>query len=129
MDPKNGIFEKNLESELNKLSKVHFKMNLNLNRNEINCFRAKMDPDQAWTHGTMWPLSLKLKDKLDKSNLREDPVVLTERERERKGRGGEFSKLISSIYGVPSIGIYRTKNESSSTRRGLHVGTENTGFR
>ena len=79
--------------------------------------------------GTMWPLSLKLKDKLDKSNLREDPVVLTKRKRERKGRGREFSKLISLIYEVPLIGICRTKNESSFTRRELHVGTENTGFR
>ena len=45
MDPKNGIVEKNLESEKNCLSKVHFKMNLNLNWDEINCFGIEMDLD------------------------------------------------------------------------------------
>ena len=48
-----------------------------------------------------------------------------ERERERKKK--KF-KLLSSIYGVLSFGIRRTKNESSSTRRRLLVGTENNGF-
>ena len=28
-----------------------------------------MDPDQAWTHGVMWALSLKLKDKLENQIL------------------------------------------------------------
>ena len=38
------------------------------------------------------------------------------------------SKLLSSIYGVLSIGVRRAKNESSFTRRGLLLGTENTIF-
>ena len=52
--------------------------------------------------------------------------------RERKGEKKEMRnkkfKLLSSIHRVPSVGIRRAKNESSSTRRGLHVGTENTRF-
>ena len=46
------------------------------------------------------------------------------RKRER-----EKTKLFSSIYGVSSVGIRWAKNESSSTQRGLNVGTKNTGFR
>ena len=45
----------------------------------------------------------------------------------REERKGAF-KLISSILGVPSIGIRRAKSESSSTRRGLRVGTKKEGF-
>ena len=70
-------------------------------------------------------LSLKLKDKLDKSILREEELT----ERERKWRGIEFSKLLFSIYGVLSIRIRQAKNESSFTRRGLRVVTKNMGFR
>ena len=47
-----------------------------------------------------------------------------ERERERKKK----SKLLSSTYGVSSVGIFRAKNESSSTRRGLRMGTETRDF-
>ena len=50
-----------------------------------------------------------------------------EREGEKKKKKKK-SKLLSSIYGVLSVGIHRPKNESSSTRRGLHMGTKNTGF-
>ena len=39
-----------------------------------------------------------------------------------EGRGSEFSKLLSTIYGDRLVGICRAKNESSSTRRGLRVG-------
>ena len=39
------------------------------------------------------------------------------------------SKFPSAIYRVSSIGNRRAKNESSSTRRGLPVDTENTRFR
>ena len=46
MDPKNGIFQKNLESERNKLSKVHLN-NLNLNQDEINRFSAETDSDKS----------------------------------------------------------------------------------
>ena len=39
-----------------------------------------------------------------------------------------FSLLLSSIYVVSTVGIRRAKNKSSSTQRGLHVSTKNTGF-
>ena len=50
------------------------------------------------------------------------------RERER-GREKKKFKLLSSIFGVPLVRIRRVKNESSSTQRGLCMGTENTRFR
>ena len=53
---------------------------------------------------------------------------LNMRERGREKRKKK-SKLLSSIYRVSSVGIYRAKNESSSTRQGLRVGTENMRFR
>ena len=40
------------------------------------------------------------------------------RERERERRRKKESKFLSSILGMPSIGIRRAKSESSSTRRG-----------
>ena len=46
-----------------------------------------------------------------------------EREKEK-----EETKLLSSIYRVPLVGIHRLKNKPSSTRRGLRMGTENTRF-
>ena len=53
-----------------------------------------------------------------------------------KNGGGEIFifyffllSLLSLIYGVSIVGIRRAKNKSSSTRRGLHVSTKNTGFR
>ena len=47
---------------------------------------------------------------------------------EREGEKRKKLKLLSSIYGVPSVGIRRVKNESSSTRRWLHVSTKKEGF-
>ena len=49
------------------------------------------------------------------------------RERYREKRNRAF-KLLSSIRGVPSVGICRAKSESSSTRQGLRVHTKNEGF-
>ena len=46
----------------------------------------------------------------------------------RKSKRKKKSKLLSLIYKVPSIGIRRAKNESSSTRRGLRMSTKNTGL-
>ena len=40
----------------------------------------------------------------------------------------EHSNLLSPIPGVPSVRIRRAKSESSSTRRGLRVGTKKEGF-
>ena len=48
-----------------------------------------------------------------------------EREGEKRKRS---PKLLSSILGVPSVGICRAKSESSSTQRGLRVGTKKEGF-
>ena len=36
--------------------------------------------------------------------------------------------LLSSIHGVPTVGFRRVKHEKCYTRRGLRVGTKNTGF-
>ena len=74
---------------------------------------------------------LKTSDKLKgemKENERSFSFLLFKQERE-KWRGSELSKLISTIYGDRLVRIRRAKNESSSTRRGLRVGTKNTGFR
>ena len=48
----------------------------------------------------------------------------------RKGKGErrERLQLLSTIYEDQLVGIRRAKNESSSTRRGLRVGTENMKF-
>ena len=46
-----------------------------------------------------------------------------ERERER------VLQLLSTIYEDRVVGVRRAKNEISSTRRGLRVGTKHTGFR
>ena len=47
------------------------------------------------------------------------------REREKKKRS---PRLLSTIYGVPSVIIRRAKSLSSFTRRGLRVCTKNAGF-
>ena len=39
-----------------------------------------------------------------------------------------FYSLLSSMYVVSTVGIRRAKNESSSTRRGLHVSTKKHGI-
>ena len=43
-------------------------------------------------------------------------------------REREDPRLLSLIYEVPSVGIHRANNKSSSTRRGLRVSTKNEGF-
>ena len=53
------------------------------------------------------------------------------RERERVMRFLFFyfsSSLLSQIYENLTVGFCRAKNEKCSTRRGLRVGTKNTGF-
>ena len=47
---------------------------------------------------------------------------------EGKGEKRERRQLLSMIHGDRLVGIHRVKNESSSTRQGLRVGTENVGF-
>ena len=55
-----------------------------------------------------------------------------QRGRERKSKEGEkereHSNHLSPILGVPPVGIRRAKSESSSTQRGLPVGTKKEGF-
>ena len=57
--------------------------------------------------------------------IREEPILAAE----RFFFFFLFSLLLSSIYGVSTIGIRRAKKEISSTRRGLCMSTKNTGFR
>ena len=90
----------------------------------------------------MWAISPNLRIKLDKKRRRKTvwgrkwaDFLLGRKEKNtrRVREGGKRkrkikSKLLSSIHGVPSVRIRRDKNESSSTRRGLRVGIENTGF-
>ena len=47
--------------------------------------------------------------------------------REREERNRAF-KLLYSIFGILPVGIRRAKSESSSTRRGLRMGTQKEGF-
>ena len=79
----------------------------------------------------MWAKSLRLKSKVENhigGGKGADFLVEKKNRREKGREKKELSRLLSSIYGVPSVGIYRAKNESSSTRRGLRVDTESTGF-
>ena len=47
---------------------------------------------------------------------------VSEGEKERE------SNILSMIYGVPSVRIRQAKNQISSSRQGLRVGTKNEGF-
>ena len=51
----------------------------------------------------------------DFGHKRSDFYWEEKREREQEKKKEEKSKLLSSIYGVPSVKISRAKNESSST--------------
>ena len=73
----------------------------------------------------MWvPLKKNIKGKLSNGNDRG--------QRERVTRFLFFfyfsSSLLSQIYGNLTVGFHWAKNEKCSTRRGLCVGTKNTGF-
>ena len=48
--------------------------------------------------------------------------------REEKREKGRELQLLPTIYEDRLVGICQAKNESSSTRRGIHMGIENTGF-
>ena len=78
----------------------------------------------------MWAKSLRLKSKVENhiEEGREKMFLLEKKTIEREGEKMRNQRLFSSIHGVPLVGICQTKNESSSTRRGLHVVTENKGF-
>ena len=73
--------------------------------------------------------SLNLRIKLEQKGQKgeKDPIFLVLSESERRGKE-ESQELPSKIYGVPLIKVRRTKNKSSSHRRGLCVDTENAGF-
>ena len=80
-------------------------------------------------------MSPNLRIKLDKKNSfgqKMSRFSAGEKKKTRRERGREKknqkSKFLSSIHGVPLVGIRWAKNKNSSTRQGLRVGTENTGF-
>ena len=97
---------------------------------EINFFGAKTDRSKGGHMARHEPRIQSIKGKQKISFGKGSPIFLNF---ERRERGREKKKknqnLLSSIYGVPSVGIRWAKNENSSTQRGLRVGTENTGFR
>ena len=45
---------------------------MNLNWDEINCFRAETDPDRSWIRGATWAKSFKLKDMSEKLEFGEN---------------------------------------------------------
>ena len=78
------------------------------------------------TRGAMWAKSLRLKSKVEIQigGGKEQIFYWEKKTVEREGEKRKKFKLLSSIYGVSSFGIRWAKNESSYTRRGLHVGTK-----
>ena len=96
----------------NNLIRVH-KINLNLNRDEINRFGAKTDPNKLWTSGANWAKSLRLKIRLKKKKIsfwdkRSHFFGLAVGEKE--GEEERSPRLLSVILGVPLVGIHRAKN-------------------
>ena len=90
---------------------------------KINCFGGKKGPENRAHVARCEPRIQSIKGKKKRKKL----IFFLVRTREREGEKKKI-KLFSTIYGVPSIGIRQDKNESPSTRRGLSVGTEKTGF-
>ena len=94
----------------NNLIKVQ-KNNLNLNRDEINRFGAKTDPNKLWTSGANWDKSLRLKIRLknisfwDKISHFSGLVV-----GEKEGEEERSPRLLSVLLGVSLVGIHRAKN-------------------
>ena len=80
--------------------------------------------------GDMWvPLSIKKKKQKNKTNKQNKKLLSVQTDRD----GGEiliFSllNLLSSILEFLIVGFRWAKNEKRYTRRGLRVGTKNTGF-
>ena len=60
----------------------------------------------------------------ERTNRRGEPKT----EREKNIYIFFISLLSSQIHGNLTVGFRRVKNEKCSTRRGLRVGTKNTGF-
>ena len=101
---------------------------MNLNWDKINCFRAETDPDRPRTRGAM-SHSLKFKwGTWEKREITLSAGGKNVRESKEGEKEREHSNLLSPILGVLSVGILRAKSKSSSTRRGLRVGTKNEGF-
>ena len=89
-----------------------------MNQDEINCFEVETDPDKSGTRRDV-NQAFKLWIRLDKTDFgRENSHFLLfglETVREKKERRESFQVLISSILGVPPVGIRRAKSESSYT--------------
>ena len=76
-------------------------------------------------------MALRLKSKVENhiGGAKGADFLLGKKTLEREGEKIKKFKLLSLIYGIPSVRIRQAKYESSSTRRGLRVGTKNVGFR
>ena len=110
-----------------------------MNRDERKYFGAKTDTNGSRTRGATWALSLKFKDKLENVKLeRGGGDLLLEKEKKNNNKNVRGSKegdkeikhsnLLSPILEVSPVGIRRAKSKILYTRRGLLVGTKNTGF-
>ena len=94
---------------------------LNLNRDEMNHFRLKLNPsrcEHVVRRGPRLKLKQKGEDKVENKIFCCCVRVRVREERNRRAKGF-FSR---------STEFCRVKNKSSSHRRGLCVGTKNTGF-
>ena len=66
-----------------------------------------------------------------KNKIKKEMIISFGRGSEDGERNFKFFfifKLLSSIHGVPTVGFRQVKQGKFSTRRGLCVGTKNTGF-
>ena len=116
---KTGFLRKISKVE-NKISKVHLrKIKLEPGRNKL--FRGRNESERVVDH--MSNLSIKLEQKRiwERGSPFSELCMREEKEREKK-------EIQTSLFDLWSS-FGRAKNESSSTRRGLRMGIENTGFR
>ena len=95
----------------------------------MKLFRGRDRPRQGWTRGKTWVTSFNLRSKLEQKGQKgkTDPIFLLLSKSERREKE-EIQELPSKIYGIVSVELCRAKDESSSDRRGLRVGTENAVF-
>ena len=77
----------------------------------------------------MWvPLKEKEKKIKIKKEWEDEQTGESMEERGREILNFFLSSFLSQIYGNLTVGFRRAKDEKCSTRRGLRVGTKNTGF-
>ena len=96
--------------------------NLNLNRDRINHFRPKSDPNEGGHIARCGPHILLKFELGEKRNWgKKSQISWFDREREDRRERGK-PRLSPKIYGVPLVGFCQAKNESSSHRRGVRLG-------